>query len=111
LRPRDCHEHGAIVLQHSDDDPSVGHFELWVAADEAHLKVVQQVVHAIIENERSHAIKEIGDAAHDEISVDGEEERVIHAAVLAERREERGRWASEEVPHVKAVDDIAGLTD
>jgi hypothetical protein len=53
------------------------------------------VVHAIIENERSHAIKEIGDAAHDEILVDGEEERVIHAAVLAERREERGRWAGE----------------
>jgi len=43
------------------------------------------VLEAIIENERAHAIEEIGDAAHDEISVDGEEAGVIHAAVLVER--------------------------
>ena len=48
---------------------------------------------------------------HDEVSVDREEEGVIHAAVLAERREERGWWAGEEVPHVKAVDDTAGLAN
>ena len=29
------------------------------------------VTQAIVENERAHAIVEIGDAAHDEISVDG----------------------------------------
>jgi hypothetical protein len=72
--------------------------------------VVQQVVEAIVENECAHAIEEISDTTHDEISVDGEEEGVIHAAVLAECKEEWGRWAGEEVPHVKAVDDIAGLT-
>jgi hypothetical protein len=100
-----------IVLRQSDDDPSIGRFELWVAADEARLIVVQQVIEAIVENECAHAIEEIGDATHDEISVDGEEEGVVHATVLAECKEERGRWAGEEVPHVKAVDDIAGLTD
>ena len=36
---------------------------------------------------------------------------VVHAAVLAGHREERGRWAGEEVPHVKAVDDAAGLAN
>jgi hypothetical protein len=91
-KKRECHEHGAIVLRHSEDEPNVGLFELQVAADEARLIVVQQVVEAIVENERAHAIEEIGDAAHDEISVDREEEGVVHAAVLA-------------------VDDAAGLTD
>ena len=71
LSPRECHEHGAIVLQHSDDDPSLGRFELWVAADKSHLIVVQQVVEVIVENERAHTIEEISDAAHDEILVDG----------------------------------------
>ena len=71
LTPRECHEHGAIVLRQSDDDPSLGQFELWVAADKAHLIVVQQVVQSIVKNDRAHAIEEIGDAAHDEISVDG----------------------------------------
>ena len=80
-------------------------------ADEARLIAVQQVVEAIVKNERAHAIEEIGDAAHDEVSIEGEEEGVVHAAVLAERREERGRWADEEVPHVKAVDDAAGLAN
>ena len=41
---------------------------------------MQQVVEAIVENERAHAIEELGDAAHDEVSVDGEEE-VVHAAI------------------------------
>ena len=71
LTPREYHGHGAIVLQHSDDDPSLGRFELRAAVDESHLIVVQQVVQAIVENERAHAIEEIGDAAHDEILVDG----------------------------------------
>ena len=38
------------------------------------------MVEAIVENERAHAIEELGDAAHDEVSVDGEEE-VVHAAI------------------------------
>ena len=74
-----------IVLRHNDDDPCVGRFELWVAADETRLIVVQQVVETIVKNERAHAIEEIGDAAHDEISVDGEVAGVIHATVLVER--------------------------
>jgi hypothetical protein len=61
LIPRECHEHGAIVLRHSEDDPSVGLFKLWVAADKARLIVVFQVVGAIVENECAHAIEEIGD--------------------------------------------------
>jgi len=69
------------------------------------------VVEAIVKNERAHAIEEIGDATHDEVSVDGEEEGVVHAAVLAEHREERGQWAGEEVPHVKVVDDATGLSE
>ena len=73
--------------------------------------MVQQVVEDIIENERAHAIEKIGDAAHNEISVDGEEAGVVHATVLAERWEERRRWANEEVPDVKAVDDVASLVD
>ena len=85
LTPRECHEHGAIVLRHSDDDPSFGQFKLWVAADEAHLIVVWQVVQATVENECAHTIEVNGDAADDEISVHREEEGVIHAAVLAER--------------------------
>ena len=71
LTLRECDGHGAIVLRHNDDDPTLGRFELRVAVDEAHLKVVQQVVQAIVENERAHTIEEIGDAVHDEISVDG----------------------------------------
>jgi hypothetical protein len=55
---------------------------------------VQQVVGAIVENECAHAIEEIGDATHDEISIDGEEEGVIHATLLIERREEKGRWVA-----------------
>jgi hypothetical protein len=58
------------------------------------------VVEAIVENEHAHAIEEIGDPAHDELSNDGEEEGMVQVAVLAERREEQGWWAGEEVPHV-----------
>ena len=46
LTPREYHGHGAIVLRHSDDDPSLGRFELGVAANKARLIVVQQVVQA-----------------------------------------------------------------
>ena len=73
--------------------------------------MVQQVVEVIVENERAHAIEEIGDAAHDEISVDGEEAGVVHAAVLVERWELHRRWANKEVPQVKAMDDTAGLAN
>ena len=69
------------------------------------------MVQVIVENERAHAIEEIDDAADDEISVHVEEEGGIHAAVLAERREELGQWAGEEVPHVKTVDDAACLAN
>ena len=66
---------------------------------------MQQLVEVIIENDRAHATEEIGDVAHDEVSVDGEEEGVVHAAVLAECKEEQGWWADEEVPPVKSVND------
>jgi hypothetical protein len=56
--------------------------------------VLQQVVEVIIKNEHAHAVEEIADTAHDEVLVDGEEEGVIHAAVPAESREERGRWVA-----------------
>jgi ethanolamine utilization protein EutQ (cupin superfamily) len=69
------------------------------------------VVEAIVKNERAHTIEEIGDTVHDEISIDREEEEVVHAAVQAKRREEQARWAGEEVPYVKAVNDAAVLAD
>lgn len=59
---------------------------------------MQQVVEVVIKNERAHAIEEIGDAAHDEVLVDGEGEGVVHVAVLAEHGEEQGLWVGEEVP-------------
>ena len=72
--------------------------------------MVQQVVQAIIKNERAHAIEDICDAADDEISVHGEEEGAIHAASW--QSAERSRLVpGEEVPHVKVVDDAAGLAN
>jgi len=71
----------------------------------------QQVVEAIVKNQCANTIEEVGDAAHNEVPVDGEEEGVVHTAVLAQRGEEWSWRAGEEVPHVKAADDVAGLSD
>jgi len=43
----------------------------------------------IVKNECAHTIEKIGDTAHDELLVDEKEDRVVHAAVLVERREQR----------------------
>ena len=56
--------------------------------NEACLIAVQQVVE-IVKNECAHTIEKIGDTAHDELLVDEKEDRVVHAAVLVERREQR----------------------
>jgi len=74
------------------------------------LVAAQQVVEAVIKNERAHAVEEVGDAMHNAALVEGEVVGVVHLAVMAERGEERGRRAGD-VPHAKAVDDAVGLVE
>ena len=111
LALRKCDEHGAAILWHGDDNTFVGRLELQVAADEASLVAAQQVVQAVVENERAHTVEEVGDATRDVALVDGEEVGVVHVAVLAERGEERGRQGRRDVPHAKAVDEAAALVE
>jgi hypothetical protein len=103
-------EHGAAVLRHSDRAARVGRLELPQAADEARLVAAQQAIEVVVEDEGASAVEDVGDAAHDEVLVEGQEGGVdlADAALLAERGDE-GDGREDEALLAQAVEDGVGL--